>query len=241
MHITRINQLLEALAEGRELGRVLISDRRRGPEIERLKELCRERGIPFQFVPQRSLDRRAGTQHQGVFAETMPVPCRDLDWLLANIKSGLVLVLDSIEDAGNLGALARSAAAAGVDGLIFADRGSAPVNDTTMAASAGALARVNLVRSLGLARDLEQLKKNDFWIAAAVAGDGLAPWDCDLRGRLALVLGNESRGVSPLLRKRADFLLTIPLAGGVESLNVAAAAAVLLFEARRQRRPVDVN
>jgi len=235
MLITRINVLIEALTGDTCLGRVLISDRKRGREIDRIKELCRGRAIPYQFVPQRTIDRKVEGPNQGVFAEIMPVSCHDLSWLLENLGNGLVLVLDGIEDAGNLGALMRSAAAAGVDGVIFCDRGNAPINDTTMITSAGALARVNLVRSANLARDMDFLKTRGFWIAVSVAHGGQAPWSCDLRGKVALVMGNESRGVSRLLQKKADFRLSIPLAGGVESLNVAAAAAVILFEARRQR------
>ncbi|HEX7503280.1 MAG TPA: 23S rRNA (guanosine(2251)-2'-O)-methyltransferase RlmB, partial [Acidobacteriota bacterium] len=187
------------------------------------------------FVPSEAVDRKAGARNQGVWAEVAPVNFCSLEEMLAAVKTGLVVVLDNIEDTGNLGAIVRTAAAVEADGVLLSVRGSAPVNDTAWKTSAGTLGKVRLVQSRNLARDIEKLKKNDFWVVAADRQAAMNFYDFDFKGRTAVILGNESRGVSPLLKKRSDQLLAIPHAAAVESLNVSAAAAILLFEAYRQK------
>lgn len=158
-----------------------------------------------------------------------------LEDILRESRSGLLVVLDSIEDAGNLGAIIRTAAAVAADGVLVSLRRSAPLNETVWRTSAGALAKVKVAGSHNLAQDLEKLKEKGFWIVATSPRASLRYYEFDFKPPTALIFGSEARGVSPLLLKRADALLTIPHSAAVESLNVAAAAAVLLLEAFRQK------
>ncbi len=234
--ITSLNALVEALRDGAPVNKVLINGARRDAKIATVIELCRQRGVIFQFVPGEALERKAGAKNQGVWAEIAPVAFSSLEEMLAAVKTGLVVVLDGIEDTGNLGAIVRTAAAVEADGVLFSVRGSAPVNDTVWKTSAGALGKVRLVQSHNLARDIEKLKQNDFWVVASDQHAGMKFYDYDFTGRTAVIMGNESRGVSTLLKRDADQLLAIPHAATVESLNVSAAAAILLFEAYKQKK-----
>ena len=229
--ITSLNALVEALRDGAPVNKVLLNRARRDAKIATIIELCRQRGVIFQFVPGEALERKAGAKNQGVWAEIAPVAFSGLDEMLAAVKTGLVVVLDGIEDTGNLGAIVRTAAAVEADGVLFSVRDSAPVNDTVWKTSAGALGKVRLVQSHNLARDIEKLKQSGFWVVASDQHAGMNFYDFDFKGRTAVILGNESHGVSTLLKKNADQLLAIPHAPTVESLNVSAAAAIILFEA----------
>jgi len=233
--ITSLNALIEALRDGAAINKVLLNSARRDAKIATVIELCRQHGVVFQLVPAEALERKAGARNQGVWAEVAPVEFCGLDEMLASVRSGLVVVLDNIEDTGNLGAIVRTAAAVEADGVLISVRGSAPVNDTVWKTSAGALGKVRLVQSRNLAQDIEKLKKNGFWVVASDQHAGMKFYDFDFKGRTAVIMGNESRGVSTLLKRNADQLLAIPHSPAVESLNVSAAAAILLFEAYRQK------
>lgn len=234
--LTSFNALVEALRDGLPVNKVLLNRSRRDARIATVIELCRRRGVVFQFVPAEALDRKAGARNQGVWAEVSPVQFRSIGEMLAAARTGLVVVLDGIEDTGNLGAIVRTAAAVEADGIVLSVRGSAPVNDTVWKTSAGALGKVPLVQSRNLARDLEKMKAGGFWVVAADQRAGSNFYDFDFKGPTAVILGNEGKGVSPLLKKNADGLLAVPHAPAVESLNVSAAAAIILFEAYRQKQ-----
>lgn len=234
--ITSLNALIEALRHGQPVNKVLVGRSPRDPKVAGLIDLCRARGVVFQLVPSAAIERKAGSRHKGVWAEVAPVRFHSLDEMLAAARTGLVVVLDGIEDAGNLGAIVRTAAAVEADGVLLSVRGSAPVNETTWKASAGALAKVRLVQARNLEQDVVRLKERGYWLVAADQRAGTSFYDFDFSGPTAVVLGNEARGVSPLLKKRADQLLAVPHAAAVESLNVSAAAAVILLEAYRQKR-----
>lgn len=233
--ITSLNALIEALRDGAPVNKVLISRSPRDAKVALIIDLCRRRRVIFQLVPAEAIDRKAGGRHQGVWAEVAPVSFCSLEEMLVAARTGLVVVLDGIEDAGNLGAIVRTAAAVAADGVLLSVRGSAPVNDTTWKTSAGALAKVRLVQAHNLAQDVAKLKQGGYWVVAADQHAGTGFYDFDFRGRTAVILGNENKGVSPLLKKKADQLLAIPHAPAVESLNVSAAAAIILFEAYRQK------
>jgi len=233
--ITSLNALVEALREGAPVNKVLISRSPRDAKVALVIDLCRRRRVVFQLVPAEAIDRKAGARHQGVWAEVAPVSFCSLEEMLVAARTGLVVVLDGIEDTGNLGAIVRTAAAVAADGVLLSVRGSAPVNDTTWKTSAGALAKVRLVQAHNLAQDVAKLKEGGYWVVAADQHAGTRFYDFDFRGRTAVILGNEGKGVSPLLKKKADQLLAIPHAPAVESLNVSAAAAIILFEAYRQK------
>jgi len=235
MNISGLNALIEALREGQPLNRIWIGSTRRGPKIDLIKSLCRRQGVVFQIVPDEAIRRKAGMKNQGVFAEVSPVPFRPLEKILEINRRGLIVLLDGIEDVGNLGAIIRTAAAVEADAVVVAARRSAPLTETVWQTSAGAVAKIPIVQSANLVREIERLKKAGFWVYGTAAEAGTIYWECDFTVPTAFIFGSEQRGLSPLLKKKADGLLRIPIAAAVESLNVAAAAAAVLFEARRQK------
>jgi 23S rRNA (guanosine2251-2'-O)-methyltransferase len=184
----------------------------------------------------RELSERAGTRdHQGVLALVEPFRYADA-YELARAGRPLLAVLDRVTDPHNLGAVCRSADGAGATGVVVPAHGSAVVTPAVARASAGAVEHLPVAVVTNLARYLGEVKSGDLWVYGAVGDDAATPmWDVDLSGGLALVLGAEGKGLRPLVRRTCDALVAIPLAGQVESLNVSVAAAVLLYEARRQR------
>jgi 23S rRNA (guanosine2251-2'-O)-methyltransferase len=184
----------------------------------------------------RDLSERAGTRdHQGVLA--LVEPFRYADALeLAAVERPLLAVLDRVTDPRNLGAVCRSAEGAGATGIVVPAHGSAVVTPAVARASAGAVEHLPIAVVTNLARYLEDVKGGDLWVFGAAGEAGARPmWDTDLSGGVAVVLGAEGKGLRPLVRRTCDALVSIPLLGQVESLNVSVAAAVLLYEARRQR------
>jgi len=237
MNLTTLNALTAALETDQPVQRVFISRRPGDRRVDHIKQLCKERGIPYQFVPPAAIDRRAGSRdHQGVFAETAPVRLWTLDEVLPLARHGLVVALDGLVDPGNLGAVVRTAAAAEADAILFPTRHAAPVNETVLNASAGTLPLVRMVPVTNLARALETLKKNEFWIFGATAGAAGGLYDTAFPARTVIVLGGEGQGISPGVVKTLDEQISIPISTKVESLNVSVAAAVVLFEVVRQRR-----
>ncbi len=192
-------------------------------------------GPRVQLRKERELTGAAGSpDHQGVVAWAAPYPYADA-WQLAAAERPLLVCLDQVTDPRNLGAVVRSAAGAGATGVIVPAHGSARVTPAVCRASAGAVEHLPLAVVPNLARYLADVKGPALWTYAAAASGGVSLWETDLRGGVALVLGAEGKGVRPLVRRTCDGVVAIPLADGVESLNVSVAAAVLLYEARRQR------
>jgi 23S rRNA (guanosine2251-2'-O)-methyltransferase len=184
---------------------------------------------------ERVLTEAAGTRdHQGVVAWCEPFRYTDA-WELAGVELPLLVCLDQVTDPHNLGAVIRSADGAGATGVVVPAHGSARVTAAVCRASAGAVEHVPVAVVPNLARYIGEIKRPDLWAYAADAEGSLTMWQADLSGGVALVLGAEGRGVRPLVRRTCDALLSIPLAGRVGSLNVSVSAAVLLYEARRQR------
>jgi 23S rRNA (guanosine2251-2'-O)-methyltransferase len=235
-----INSVTEALkARGRNFEFISIAKERHDLRLQRIIEECRRIGLPVRFVSRAELDRMAGNvAHQGVIAVTSAKQYSDLDDVIASKRGdySLVLVLDGVEDPHNLGAIIRTADAAGVDGLIIPERRAAGVSGTVTKVSAGATAHVPIAKVTNIARTLQNLKTQNLWI---VGLDERAPatYDTlDFNMNCALVLGAEGKGVHDLVKKHCDFLVSIPMLGKVSSLNVSVAAGVVLFEVVRQRR-----
>lgn len=195
-----------------------------------------EAPVRVQVKPDRELTEAAGTRdHQGVVAFCEPYRYADA-YELAAAERPLLVCLDQVSDPHNLGAVCRAVDGAGATGVVLPSHGSARVTAAVCRASAGAVEHVGVAVVTNLARFLAEVKGPDLWVYAASAEDGAAPmWSADLTGGVALVLGAEGRGLRPLVRKTCDAAVSIPLAGRVESLNVSVAAAVLLYEAARQR------
>jgi 23S rRNA (guanosine2251-2'-O)-methyltransferase len=194
-----------------------------------------EAGIRVQRKAERELNAEAGTtDHQGVLARVDPFRYADAHELAAG-PSPLLAVLDSVTDPRNLGAVIRCADGAGADGVVLPAHNSARVTPTVVHASAGAAEHLPVAVVKNLARYLGEIKGPQLWIWAAAGDAETSMWDADLSGGAVFVLGAEGRGLRPLVRRTCDDAVRIPLSGEVESLNVSVAAALLLYEARRQR------
>lgn len=236
--VTGFHAVEEALAAGRALERVIIARGRHGERVEAVVRLAKERGVPVRFEDRQQLDRLTGVrEHQGIAALIAAKSAVDLaDLLRAGTGPGLLVLLDGIEDPHNLGAIVRTALAAGAQGVVVPERRAAGLSDTVERASAGALAHLPVARVTNLARAMEEMKEVGYWL---VGLDERAEKDytqADLKGPVGIVLGGEGKGLHELTRKRCDFLVSIPTTGPVRSLNVSVAAGIMLFEVVRQRR-----
>ena len=235
----------EALRAGRRrFDHVLVASERHDERLAHLVAECRQAGVHVRQESREQLTQLAGTAaHQGVVALVRPQQALSIEDLFAPLssKSGtpaarLLLALDGVEDPQNLGALLRVADGAGVDGIILTERRSAPISPVAVKASAGAAEHIRIARVVNLVRALEELKKQNLWIIG-LDERGASDYDqFDFSGNCVLVLGREGAGLHDLVRRTCDHLLRIPMAGGVSSLNVSTAGAVVLYEAARQRR-----
>ncbi len=240
--IIGINPVVEALRAGRPVRRLLIAEQRRQDrELQTVLRLARERGTEVRFVGRESLNREtAGANHQGVVAFAAAMQYASFDGILRipaeRRQVPLFLVLDGVEDPRNLGAIIRTAEAAGVHGIVIPERRAAGLTATVAKTAAGALEHVAVAKVTNIVASLEELKRAGVWIAGAEAGGGPLYWDIDLARPTALVLGGEDRGVRRLVRERCDYIVSLPSFGKIGSLNVSVAAGILLYEVLRQRR-----
>jgi 23S rRNA (guanosine2251-2'-O)-methyltransferase len=215
-------------------GSQVIYGRRPVEEAERGKRRVR-RVWRAPETPAEDLERLCGSpDHQGVVAEVDPYPYGDPNALLRR-EGALLVALDQVQDPRNLGAVCRSAEFAGAAGVVIPERRSAEVTAVTCKASAGAVEHLDVARIRNLADWLAEAKQAGFWIWGADAEASQAPWEVDFNGPTVLVLGGEGKGIRPRVASACDGLVALPRAGAVDSLNVSAAAAALLFEAARQR------
>ena len=233
-----LHEVAEALEADHPIERIYFSLQAKGALIDRIKELARQRQVRFDFVEVGKLGQLAGTrQHQEVVARTSPVRYRSLAEILALAPpSCTLLALDQVHYEGNLGLAIRTGAGAGAAGLLLPARGGATVNEQVVRAASGAVFRLPLVSSANLVKDLLLLKEHGFWVYGLEAGSGGAFFAVDWPPRRVLVAGNETRGLRPLVRKTCDALVQIPLAGGMDSLNVAVALGVVLFDIVRKEK-----
>jgi 23S rRNA (guanosine2251-2'-O)-methyltransferase len=238
-----VHPVEEALKAGRRrFDQVVVARERQDARLERLVAACREAGVPVRQEPREQLTQLAQTAaHQGVVAMVRPQEFLSIEDLFepavgSHGAARLLLALDGVEDPQNLGALLRVADGAGVDGVVLTERRSAPLSPVAVKASAGAAEHLRIARVVNLVRALEELKQRNLWIVG-LDERGTEDYDrFDLTGDCVLVLGREGAGLHDLVRRSCDHLLRIPMAGGVSSLNVSAAGAVVLYEAFRQRR-----
>lgn len=228
----------EALRSGsRQFDHVCIARERHDHRLAQVLDLCRKAGVKTRLEPREALTRLARTTaHQGVVAIVRERDFLDVADLLTGPEPRLVLALDGVEDPQNLGALLRTAEAAGVDGVLLTERRSAPLSPVALKASAGAAEHLRLARVVNMVRALETLKEHNVW-CVGLDERGTEDYDAhDFSSNTVIVLGREGAGLHDLVRRTCDHLLRIPMAGKVSSLNVSAAGAVVLFEAARQRR-----
>ena len=231
----------EALAAGRSAHRLLVSSSARpSPELKAILAAAREASVPVEEMQLDRLARLAGFDgHQGVLLEVGERRWADVAEMLARASVAghdpLILVLENLQDPVNFGTLLRSAEAAGLDGVIFPERGAAPLSAAAVKASAGASEHLLLARVDSLGQALRDLQSSGLRVVAADQAAEASAWATDLGGPLAVVVGSEGEGISGATRRRADLLVSFPMSGRVASLNAATAGALLLFEVVRQR------
>jgi 23S rRNA (guanosine2251-2'-O)-methyltransferase len=235
-----INPVAEALkARGRAFQWVGVAKERHDLRLQRVVEECRRNSIPVRFVPRAELDRMAGNNaHQGVVAVTSAKQYTSLEDVVGGKRGqySLVVVLDGVEDPHNLGAILRTADAAGADGVVIPERRAAGVTSTVAKASAGASEHLPIAKVTNIARTVEELKSQHLWVVG-VDERGAQSYDSvDYNMDCAIVLGAEGKGLHDLVRRKCDFVVSIPMLGKVPSLNVSVAAGVMLYEIMRQRR-----
>lgn len=227
--------MLEALRSGATLKRVQLARGIKADDaVREIMSLARAAGIQVEEVDRSVLDRESERgRHQGVAAIAPDFRYASLAEVLARAagkERSIIVALDHVTDPGNFGAVIRSAECAGADGVVVAERRSAPVTAVVHKASAGATSHLPVARVSNLVRALEELKQQGYWVAGASEHARDSLWDAPLEGRIVLVLGSEGTGLSRLVSETCDFTVSIPLVGEVGSLNVAQAATVLLFE-----------
>ncbi|HTP69939.1 MAG TPA: 23S rRNA (guanosine(2251)-2'-O)-methyltransferase RlmB [Dongiaceae bacterium] len=238
---TGIHAVREALEAGNTFDRIVIAKGRQDSRIEEIVQLARQRSIPIRFEDRAQLDRLANSRdHQGVIAVASARAPATLEDILAaanasNGQRGLVILLDGVEDPHNLGAIIRTALAAGAHGIVIPERRAVGLTDTVARASAGALAHLPIAKVTNLARTMEELKEAGYWLVGLDEDADKTYTEVDYSSPTGIVMGGEGNGLHELTRKRCDFVVSLPTTGPVKSLNVSVATGVVLFEALRQR------
>jgi 23S rRNA (guanosine2251-2'-O)-methyltransferase len=235
-----IHAVEEALAaRGRGFEYVAVASGRGDARLQKIAQLCRSAGVPVRTLPRDQLARLARSQsHQGVVAVVAEKKYSDLDDILAHRRGehAFLVVLDGVEDPHNLGAIIRTAEGAGADGIVIPERRAVGVTATVAKASAGASEYLPIAKVTNIGRTVEELKERNIWIVG-LDERGNKPYDqLDYKMDCALVLGAEGHGLHEQIRKKCDFLVSIPMLGKVPSLNVSVAAAIVMYEVARQRR-----
>jgi len=232
----------EALEAGRAFDRIVIAKGRQDTRAEEIVQMARAKGIAVRFEERSQIDRLANSKdHQGVVALVAATPVATLESILELANSskgqmGLIVLLDGVEDPHNLGAIVRTALAAGAHGVVIPERRAVGLTDTVARASAGALAHLPVAKVTNLARTMEELKEAGYWLVGLDETAEKSYTEVDYSSPTGIVLGGEGKGLHELTRKRCDFVVSLPTVGPVKSLNVSVAAGVVLFEARRQRK-----
>lgn len=236
--------VVEALRSGTPIRRVLIADgAKHDGLINDIMRKAKNRDIPVKMVPRKELEKRSARgSHQGVMAEAQPYQYASLQDVIeaaehsAEQRGGaaLVVLLDHVTDAGNLGAIARSAEVVGAAGIVIPNRRSAQVTAATYKSSAGAVINLNIAQVSNLGQAIERLKEAGFWIAGSSEHATENIWNSNLKGKIGLVMGNEGEGISHLVQEKCDFLVALPQVGTTQSLNVAQASTAAMYEWLRQ-------
>lgn len=238
--------VIEALRTHVPLQTILMADNlKRDGLVEDILRKAKNAQIPVKTVRRRDLDEKSERgSHQGVMAQTKPFSYVNVQKILDDAErhaaehddAALIIVLDHITDAGNLGAIARSAEVVGASGIIIPNKRSAHVTAATYKSSAGAISHINVSQVANIAQTLERLKREHYWIAGASEHAEEIIWDSNLKGKMVLVMGSEGEGLARLTLETCDFLTKLPQAGQVGSLNVAQAATACMYEWLRQNR-----
>ncbi|MCP8971093.1 23S rRNA (guanosine(2251)-2'-O)-methyltransferase RlmB [Ectobacillus ponti] len=236
------NPVIEALRSGRDINKIWVAEGAAKGQIQVVLQLAKENGVIIQQSPKKKLDQMVEGNHQGVIAQVAAYQYAELDDLFRvaeeRNEAPFFLLLDEIEDPHNLGSIMRTADAAGAHGIIIPKRRAVGLTATVAKSSTGAIEYIPVVRVTNMVRTMEELKERGVWIAGTDAKgkddyrnlDGMMP--------IGLVIGSEGRGMSRLVRDTCDFLVQLPMAGKVTSLNASVAASLLMYEVYRKRHPL---
>ncbi len=236
--IGRLNPLIEVLRSSpNRINKILIQEGKKQKKIDEIIQLAKAKQIPFLFVPRQRLGN-IDRNHQGAVALISPKEFSSLDDIFVSVRIPFLLLLDGIKDPQNLGAIIRTAEGAGVDGIILPERRSVGLSETVSLVSAGALEYLKVARVKNLARAMDDLRDRGIWLVGAEGGQKELWDEFDYKLPIGLVLGSEGKGLRPLIRKKCDKILSIPLLGRMTSLNVSAAASIFLYEVVRQRENI---
>ncbi len=233
--------VLEAINSGNEIDRIMISFGQKGGVIDTILNVAKRKKIKVsQLSPQKFKENEKGLNTQGVIAFINDLNMWDVKTLISQSKKSdnpLILIIDEIQDTHNMGAIFRSAEASGVDGIIITQRNTAPLNETVEKTSAGALSYVKIAQVSNLFQAMEQLKDNGFWIYGSSLGkDSQIYTKQNYKGAVAIVVGNEEKGIRRSITEHCDHLISIPMLGKTQSLNVSVATGIILYEVLRQRK-----
>lgn len=232
------NAVAEAVKSGREIDKITVANGSDG-SVKKTVAMAKDRGIPVYFADRQALDRMApGEKHQGIIAQVSGFSYSSIDEILDVAENRgeepFVIILDGIEDPHNLGAVMRTAECVGVHGIIIPKRRAASVTETAAKSAAGAAEYMKVAKVTNISRAIDELKERGLWIAACDM-DGDTYWQSNLKGSIAIVIGNEGAGISKLVKEKCDFTVSMPMKGKITSLNASNAAAVIMYEVRRQR------
>jgi 23S rRNA (guanosine2251-2'-O)-methyltransferase len=235
------NSIMEALQSGRSINRVFVAKGERQGSIIQIVALAKEKGLVVQEVDKAKLDAMTGgIRHQGVVASVAPVEYAELDDILARAseqgEDSFLVLLDELEDPHNVGAILRTADAAGVHGVLLPKRRSCPLSGAVAKTSAGAVEYVPVARIGNVVQTIKQLQKQGFWVVGADMSGEKDYFDADLSGPIVIVVGSEGQGLGRLVRESCDLLVRIPMLGKISSLNASVACSLMLYEVMRQRR-----
>lgn len=233
------NAVMEALKGSRSVNKLMIANGSTEGSIKEIITVAKEKGVNIQYWERSKLDSIArGIRHQGVLAQVAPVQYAELEDILQVAKDRneppFIVLLDELEDPHNLGAILRTADAAGVHGVLIPKHRSCPLSATVAKTSAGAVEHVPVARVGNLVQTIKKLKQEGLWVAAADM-DGKDYYDTDLTGPLLLIIGSEGQGVGRLVKEQCDFVVRIPMVGKINSLNASVAGSILMYEAMKQR------
>lgn len=234
------NAVMEALKGSRSVNKLMIANGSTEGSIKEIIAVAKEKSVNIQYWDRSKLDSIArGIRHQGVLAQVAPVQYAELEDILQVAKDRneppFIVLLDELEDPHNLGAILRTADAAGVHGVLIPKHRSCPLSATVAKTSAGAVEHVPVARVGNLVQTIKKLKQEGLWVAAADM-DGKDYYDTDLTGPLLLIIGSEGQGVGRLVKEQCDFVVRIPMVGKINSLNASVAGSILMYEAMKQRR-----
>lgn len=237
------NPVIEALKSNRDINKILIAEGSQRGQMQQVTSLAKEGNVLVQFVPKKKLDQITDGNHQGVLAYVAAYQYAELDDLFAAAEAReeppFFLLLDEIEDPHNLGSIIRTADAVGAHGIIIPKRRAVGLTATVAKASTGAIEYIPVVRVTNMARTIDQLKELGVWIAGTDASGTEDYRRFDATLPLGLVIGSEGKGMGRLVRDKCDFLIKLPMAGKVTSLNASVAASLLMYEVFRKRHPLE--